>query len=383
MSAMIEKEKIATWFASGERAGKDTILSQYDSFKSDPLLIQTIDAISMGVLIMNQQRQVVFANKAFLDISDTNDIRLVLGLRAGEALGCIYSDIMEGGCGTSENCRECGAVKAILAGLDGDQVVQECRISRSKNNKALDLRVMAHPLRHQDVSYTVFSITDIAYEKRKEVLERIFLHDVKNTAGGLQGVARMLMNTTEEDLPAFKQMINELSDKLLEEIDSFDQLVKAEDGRLAIQPSAFSTIDLLSRIRNMYTNHQVATGKEIRIEQNAEDIMIISDETILSRILGNMTKNALEEIDPGQVVTLACRKEGNRVNISVHNPGVIPDEVKLQIFQRSFSTKGTGRGLGTYSIKLLSEQYLKGKVGVKSSESDGTIFFGTYPLEIG
>ena len=38
----------------------------------------------------------------------------------------------------------------------------------------------------------------------------------------------------------------------------------------------------------------------------------------------------------------------------------MPDEVKAQIFERSFSTKGRGRGIGTYSIKLLTERYLEG-----------------------
>jgi sensor histidine kinase regulating citrate/malate metabolism len=48
--------------------------------------------------------------------------------------------------------------------------------------------------------------------------------------------------------------------------------------------------------------------------------------------------------------------------------------VQLQIFKRSFSTKGKGRGLGTYSIKLLTENYLDGNAGFESREDIGTIF---------
>ena len=40
----------------------------------------------------------------------------------------------------------------------------------------------------------------------------------------------------------------------------------------------------------------------------------------------------------------------------------MPRQVQLQIFKRSFSTKGAARGLGTYSMRLLSERYLKGVV---------------------
>ena len=60
---------------------------------------------------------------------------------------------------------------------------------------------------------------------------------------------------------------------------------------------------------------------------------------------------------------------------SVHNQNAMPRNVQVQLFQRSFSTKeGNGRGLGTYSVKLLTEQYLHGEVAFTSSEDNGTTF---------
>jgi sensor histidine kinase regulating citrate/malate metabolism len=50
------------------------------------------------------------------------------------------------------------------------------------------------------------------------------------------------------------------------------------------------------------------------------------------------------------------------------------------IFKKRFSTKGKGRGLGTYSIKMLTENYLKGKVFFESSPESGTIFSVQLPL---
>jgi sensor histidine kinase regulating citrate/malate metabolism len=54
----------------------------------------------------------------------------------------------------------------------------------------------------------------------------------------------------------------------------------------------------------------------------------------------------------------------------------------MQIFQRSFSTKGTGRGIGTYSVKLLTEKYLQGEVSFISTKEFGTTFYITIPKEI-
>jgi sensor histidine kinase regulating citrate/malate metabolism len=53
---------------------------------------------------------------------------------------------------------------------------------------------------------------------------------------------------------------------------------------------------------------------------------------------------------------------------------VIPEGIREQIFMRSFSTKGATRGLGTYSVKLLTEKYLKGKASFLSNTSEGTVF---------
>lgn len=98
------------------------------------------------------------------------------------------------------------------------------------------------------------------------------------------------------------------------------------------------------------------------------------------RILGNMLKNGLEAILPGQAVTIDCFGQGDEVVFAVHNPGVIPEEVQLQMFQRSFSTKeDTGRGIGTYSMKLLGEGYLGGRVEFVSRLPEGTTFTLSLP----
>jgi len=373
----VKKEN--TWFAPAERAEQAVVLKQYQTFKGNHLLIQTLESVKTAVLILNKQRQIVFANRAFISLLEESDLASILGLRVGEALDCVYSDEMESGCGTSEYCRECGAVRAMLNSLDLKEDVQECRITLKEENRALDLRVMASQMDQSGDSYTVFSVLDIAAEKRTQALERIFLHDVKNTAGVLHGFSKLWQEDKEPDLDKIKESIAELADKLLEEIESYGQLKDAESNKLKVNFREFNIRPLLERLKNLYSIHKVASGKSIEISSDSEDIMLTSDETILGRIVGNMTKNALEACEPGDVVTFSARKHGDMLRIRVHNPGQISRNLQLQIFQRSFSTKGAGRGLGTYSIKLLSEQFLGGKVGFESSESGGTTFYGDYP----
>ncbi len=153
---MGENKKI-TWYAPAQRADMGVVRKQYSYFKENQLLIQTLESVSMAIMILNEQRQLVFANEAFMNLVKEVDVTAILGFRAGEALGCIYSDVMEGGCGTSEHCRECGAVRAILNSFESEQDVQECRITLKDNNQALDLRVLASPLKHMGESFSVFS----------------------------------------------------------------------------------------------------------------------------------------------------------------------------------------------------------------------------------
>ena len=93
-----------------------------------------------------------------------------------------------------------------------------------------------------------------------------------------------------------------------------------------------------------------------------------------------MIKNSLEAIEKNGTVTVGTNFVHGYVRFWVKNEGVIPGHLQMQIFQRSFSTKGKDRGLGTYSMKLIGEQYLKGKVGFTSRPEEGTIFYIDLPV---
>ena len=105
----------------------------------------------------------------------------------------------------------------------------------------------------------------------------------------------------------------------------------------------------------------------------AENHYLLTDQSLVLRILGNMVVNALEAANARQTVTLDCRLKGKEVVFSVSNPGTIPDEVRREIFRRTYSTKGRGRGLGTYSMRLLTS-FLQGEVSFVCREGNTTFF---------
>ena len=49
------------------------------------------DFFPLPLIVLNSHRQIVFSNKAFLDILGIADLGSFLGLRPGEAMGCTYA----------------------------------------------------------------------------------------------------------------------------------------------------------------------------------------------------------------------------------------------------------------------------------------------------
>ncbi len=371
---------MTTEFAPAERADPLAIAAANRAIASSAILVTILDAMPEQVLILNRQRQIVYGNRAASALAETLGCASMLGMRPGELLACRTALESVSGCGTSETCRTCGAVQAILEATAGRRSDQECRINRQANfgPEALDLRVSATPLKWGDEEFVLFVANDIADEKRRQILERVFFHDILNTAGGINSMAEML---SAGDI-AFDEVKDDLataSDTLVQEIKSQRILVAAESNALAVQMTALESESFLGAVAQTYHNHDVARGKQIRIAPESVHGPFVSDEALLSRVVGNLVKNALEASGAGEVVTLACHADDARITFTCHNQQAMPRSVQLQVFQRSFSTKGRDRGIGTYSIKLLTEKYLGGKASFVSSEGHGTTFSVTLP----
>ncbi len=318
-------------------------------------------------VILNENRQIVHANRAFQEMAGNGPVQNFLGQRPGEVLGCAYADHNAAGCGTTRFCSECGALKATLASQKGQAARQECEILK-KNGDALDLKVWASPLELQGRRFTLFTLADQGGEKRRRALERLFYHDVLNTAGGLYGYADLLSELipAEEESGRYARSIFQLSEAIIELVPRF----------VPVQARA-----LLEEVTRSYQAHQVSRGRTVQVAPDSVEVTLTTDRTLLKRVLGNMAKNALEASSPGQTVTLRCQDQDDSVAFTVHNPKAMPENVQLQVFKRSFSTKGSGRGLGTYSIKLFTERYLGGRVWFTSSPEEGTTFTALLPLK--
>lgn len=372
-------KEMDTYFAPAERADKKMVERDYNLFTGFSQVDELVNALPFIAAVLNEQRQVIYGNKPLLEAMGFTKFEEVLGLRPGELIDCVHAKEMPGGCGTSKSCRVCGAVIAIQECIDSNkQIVNECRITAKHNDKIVsyDFKVTASPFQYEDHNFVVLSFDDISNEKRRQVLERLFFHDIINTAGGLRGFIEFLEITDDpKERQEYTKIASRLSETLIEEILSQRELLAAERGELQPKMEEVEISTLVGEVILQIKHHQVSEGKQISAVAALTKNTIQTDAVLLKRVLLNMLKNAVEASLKGMEVSIGVKDESDKyIEIWVKNETLIPKDIQLQIFQRSFSTKDESRGTGTYSIKMFTEQYLKGKVSFVSNEKDRTVF---------
>jgi len=373
-----------TYFADPERTPREVLERQQLALTAHPLVSALLDSFPEPAAIVNRERQIVVANDKLAAFTATSAEEL-LGQRMGEAVGCEYSHEPPNGCGTTPACELCGAAKAIQQTQTTRQpALEECRITLhpGRGHESLDLGVWTTPVDVEGEPFAVFAIKDTSAEQRRRVLERMFFHDLLNSAGALHNLLQLLPEVPAEQAAELTHRASSLAGQVVEEIQAQRDLAAAERGELDPRPQPVDVRSLLEEVLVLYQHHSVARGRNLVMELSAGPPSVEADLTLLRRVLGNLVKNALEASFTGQTVTVRYRFDDRPV-FEVHNETVMPDNVKLQVFRRSFSTKsGVGRGVGTYSARLLTERYLGGTLRFRSEDGEGTTFIVTLPWDV-
>ncbi len=105
---------------------------------------------------------------------------------------------------------------------------------------------------------------------------------------------------------------------------------------------------------------------------------ILSDPTILKRILTNLVNNAVQAMPNGGKLSVEAYTDGEVV-LTVGDTGMgIPDEVKAKLFTPLVTTKSKGQGFGLAAVKRLV-QALGGTITFESEVGKGTKFMVRLP----
>ena len=156
-----------TYFAPAERKSVGVIQLQAANLNRAPLAQTLLNAALNYLLVLNEQRQIVMASENILELVPDKTMDQIIGLRPGEALGCIHAHECESGCGTSQFCCQCAMVRVILMGLNGSRDVEECHLTRQVHGQeeTLHLRGLATPLLYNNERYALLAIANVGLEQ--------------------------------------------------------------------------------------------------------------------------------------------------------------------------------------------------------------------------
>ncbi len=350
-------------------------------------LMDILNSLPVWVLILTQTRQIVYFNDTLSRSLGCPENEKILSLRPGEVFNCINCSDQEYACGTTKLCKYCGAFKSIMSSVFGNPKREECNLVQMINGEVrnLTLDVSSTPIYIDKMRLNMFVVQDVSQSKLRLNLMQSFLHDIRNTTSAIIANTQLIeIEQNVNDKIELLGLLKPSAYQLLDEIDSQTLIELTDSGQWETIIKSTSSAKIIKEcisLCNFYISDATISIHAGCINDNP--INLKTDVSLLKRVLINMLKNALESAEIGETVQIKCERISDKLaKFSVKNNKLIPIEHQKNIFVRSFSTKGSNRGLGTYGIKLLTTKYLQGQASFISDEEHRTIFEIIIPVEL-
>jgi signal transduction histidine kinase len=203
-------------------------------------------------------------------------------------------------------------------------------------------------------------------------------HDIRNPLSVIRSSAELgAMADKEENKNLFFQKIVYSSDKMEEMLKHFLLLVHSPSGN-------WERIEVCKHLKELISLISVPAarkGIEFIYDIDAVKNLYIEGVSIaLTQALMNMLNNAIESTPSGGKVTISASQKEDKVEISITDTGQgIPEELQDKIFERFFTTKGEGTGIGLALAYSVISQH-SGKIWFDSVEGQGSTFYVQFPV---
>lgn len=216
----------------------------------------------------------------------------------------------------------------------------------------------------KDKHVRIIALSDVSNELSNQEVDswikliRVLTHEIMNTITPVTSLSETLLKelnnekqNAAEPQPAEQaklkqglETIHKTGTELLAFVNNYRRFTHVPQP----QPALFYVEPFLERMA-MLCNH------EVEIEVTPKDLLAYADESLISHVVTNLLKNAVEafndlryEPTTNAFIRLnAYTNEQDSVVIDVsNNAGIIPDDVASHIFIPFFTTKSEGSGIG-------------------------------------
>lgn len=237
----------------------------------------------------------------------------------------------------------------------------------------------------KDKHVRIIALSDVSHELSNQEVDswikliRVLTHEIMNTITPVTSLSETLLTrvTEDKDLKQGLETIHKTGTELLAFVNNYRRFTHVPQP----QPALFYVEPFLERMA-LLCNH------EVEIEVSPKDLLVYADESLLSHVVTNLLKNAVEAFkEKEREDKQECRSEdlqsvaSKKAFIRLHayantqesiiidvsnNAGLIPEDVASHIFIPFFTTKPEGSGIGL----SLSRQIMRVSGGSLSLHQD-------------
>ena len=250
----------------------------------------------------------------------------------------------------------------------------------------------------KDKHVRIIALSDVSHELSNQEVDswikliRVLTHEIMNTITPVTSLSETLLTrvTEDKDLKQGLETIHKTGTELLAFVNNYRRFTHVPQP----QPALFYVEPFLERMA-LLCNH------EVEIEVSPKDLLTYADESLLSHVVTNLLKNAVEAFKEKGISAERNKQDGNEqgrnkqecrsadlqsaaskkafirlqayanaqesiiINVS-NNAGLIPEDVASHIFIPFFTTKPEGSGIGL----SLSRQIMRVSGGSLSLHQD-------------
>jgi nitrogen fixation/metabolism regulation signal transduction histidine kinase len=251
----------------------------------------------------------------------------------------------------------------------------------------------------KDKHVRIIALSDVSHELSNQEVDswikliRVLTHEIMNTITPVTSLSETLLTrvTEDKDLKQGLETIHKTGTELLAFVNNYRRFTHVPQP----QPALFYVEPFLERMA-LLCNH------EVEIEVSPKDLLTYADESLLSHVVTNLLKNAVEAFNGQEKLSAERNKQDGNVQgrnkqecrsadlqsaaskkafirlqayantqesiiIDVsNNAGLIPEDVASHIFIPFFTTKPEGSGIGL----SLSRQIMRVSGGSLSLHQD-------------
>ena len=208
-------------------------------------------------------------------------------------------------------------------------------------------------------------------------------HEIKNPLTPMKLKVQYLKRAWEDNVSDFDERVQKFSDAMINQINTLSGIA-TEFSNFAKMPRAQNQQLLLEEEMDQAI-HMLEHTRDIKFSRNwpqEESFPVYADKDQISRVLGNLLKNATQAIpkDRKGFIEIDIQKRNQKIVASIADNGRgINEELSEKLFQPNFTTKSSGMGMGLAISKNIVED-LGGRIWFEKREAGGAIFYIELPV---